>query len=253
MSESLRRQYATDANLQARIGLHARFATNPGWGRWLFEHELGGAPAAARILEMGCGPATTLWGPNLDRIDASWRLTLADFSPGMIEAAREVLGQSAEYVVADVQQLPFADGSFDVVLANHMLYHVPDRPQAFAEIRRVLVPGGFFHAATNGRGHFEELQSLVGPEWPFWRHNEAFGLETGPPQLKAFFADVRVERFETGLAVTEVEPVLAYVRSSESYDGGDLSHVEAAVEAAIARDGVFRITTTPGLITCRKP
>jgi hypothetical protein len=62
-----------------------------------------------------------------------------------------------------------------------------------------------------------------------------------------------VERFETGLAVSEVEPVLAYVRSSESYDGGDLSHVRAAVEAAIERDGVFRITTTPGLISCSKP
>jgi SAM-dependent methyltransferase len=253
MSESLRRQYATDANLQARIGLHARFATNPGWGRWLFEHELGSVPAGARILEVGCGPATTLWSPNLDRIDASWRLTLADFSPGMIEAARDVLGEGAEYVVADVQQLPFADAWFDVVVANHMLYHVPDRPRAFAEIRRVLAADGVFRAATNGRGHFEQLQSLVGPEWPFWRHSEAFGLETGPAQLEAFFADVRVERFETGLAVTEVEPVLAYVRSSESYDGGDLSHVEATVEAAITSDGVFRITTTPGLISCRKP
>ena len=253
MSESLRRQYATDANLQARIGLHARFATNPGWGRWLFEHELGAVPAGARILEVGCGPANTLWAANLDRIDPSWRLTLADQSPGMIEAARGVLGQRAECVVADVQQLPFADASLDVVLANHMLYHVPDRPQAFAEIRRVLVPGGVFHAATNGRGHFEQLQSLVGPERPFWRHTEAFGLETGPPQLDEYFDDVQVERFDTGLAVTEAEPVLAYVRSSESYDGGDLTHVEAAVEAAIARESVFRITTTPGLITCRKP
>jgi hypothetical protein len=67
------------------------------------------------------------------------------------------------------------------------------------------------------------------------------------------FDDVRVERFETGLEVTEVEPVLAYVRSSESYDGGDLAHVGAAVEDAIARDGAFPISTTPGLISCRKP
>jgi SAM-dependent methyltransferase len=139
------------------------------------------------------------------------------------------------------------------VLANHMLYHVPDRPRAFAEIRRVLVPGGVFHAATNGDGHFDELRALVGSGWRFWQHTKAFGLESGPPQLEQFFSDVGVERFETGLAVTEVEPVLAYVRSSESYDGGDLSHVAAAVETAIERDGAFRITTTPGLISCRKP
>jgi len=248
---SLEEQYRTDANLQARIDLHARFSTNPGWGRWLFEREAPGP--GARILEVGCGPATTLWGANLERIDPSWQLTLADFSPGMIEAARAVLGDRAEYFVADVQELPFADESFDVVLANHMLYHVPDRSKAFAEIRRVLVPGGTLHAATNGRGHFAELQALVGANWPFWRHNEAFGLETGPPQLEAFFADVRIERFETGLVVTEVEPVLAYVRSSESYRGGDLSEVAEMVEAAITRDGAFRIRTTPGLISCYKP
>jgi SAM-dependent methyltransferase len=250
---SLEKQYATEANLNARIDLHARFATDPGWGRWLFEHELCPVPAGARILEVGCGPASTLWGANLDRIDPSWRLTLADFSPGMIEAARDLLGERAQYVVADVGALPFADESFDVVLANHMLYHVSDRSKAFAEIRRLLVPGGAFHAATNGVGHFEELRALVGRGWLFWQHTEAFGLESGPPQLEPFFAGVRVERFETRLAVTEAEPVLAYVRSSESYDGGDLAHVRAAVEAAIERDGVFRVTTTPGLIGCRKP
>jgi ubiquinone/menaquinone biosynthesis C-methylase UbiE len=243
-------QYATNANLEARIALHARFTTNPGWQTWLFDRETGGR--GSRILKIGCGPAT-LWRYNLDRVDATWSLTLLDSSPGMIDVARDVFGDRAAYVVADVQELPFEDGSFDTVLANHMLYHVPDRPQAFAEIRRVLVPGGLLHAAANGRGHFRELQVLVGADWPFWRHNEAFGLETGPPQLEPFFADVRVERFETGLAVTEVEPVLAYVRSSESYRDGDLSDVAAAVAAAIEDDGVFRITTTPGLISCRKP
>jgi SAM-dependent methyltransferase len=251
VSESLRRQYATDGNLQARIALHARFSTNPGWGRWLFERE---APASgARLLEVGCGPATTLWGANLDRVDPTWRLTLADFSPGMIDAARAVLGDRAEYVVADVQELPFPEESFDVVLANHMLYHVTDRPQAFAEIRRVLGPGGFFHAATNGKGHMQELGQLAAGWWPFDRHVEAFGLETAPAQLEAFFADVRVERYPDDLAVTEAEPVLAYLRSSERYDGRDLEAERAAVEEALARDGVFFIRKSQGLISCRKP
>jgi SAM-dependent methyltransferase len=179
---SLEEQYRTDAHLNARIGLHARFSTNPGWGRWLFDREA--PPANARVLEVGCGPANTLWGANLDRIDPSWQLTLADFSPGMIESARGVLGDRAEYVVADAQDLPFDDECFDIVLANHMLYHVPDRPKAFVEFRRVLVPGGAFHAATNGDGHFEELWVLAGPKWPFRWHTKAFGLETGPLQLE---------------------------------------------------------------------
>jgi ubiquinone/menaquinone biosynthesis C-methylase UbiE len=155
VSEQLREQYATDANLQARIAIHARFSTNPGWSRWLFEREA--PPPGGRVLELGCGAATTLWGANLERIDPSWRLTLTDFSPGMIEAARAALGDRAEYVVADAAKLPFADEPFDVVLANHMLYHVADRPRAFAEIRRVLVSGGALRAATNGDGHMQEL------------------------------------------------------------------------------------------------
>ena len=252
MSEGLGEQYATDANLNARIALHKRFSTNPGWGRWLFERELGDVGSGARILEVGCGPATTLWGSNLERIDPTWELTLADSSPGMIEAAREVLGDRAEYAVAGAEELPFAAESFDRALANHMLYHVEDRPRAFAEIRRVLVPGGVFLAATNGDGHMRDLGELT-PWWPPDTHTRAFGLESGPPQLEPFFSDVRVERFQDDLAVTEVEPVLAYLRSSWRYDGSDLGRERAAVEERIERDGVFLIHKSQGLISCHKP
>ena len=248
---SLEEQYRTDANLNARIALHARFSTNPGWSAWLFDREA--PPPGSRVLEVGCGPATTLWGANLERIDPSWRLTLADFSPGMIEAAREALGDRAEYVVADVQELPFEDEPFDVVLANHMLYHVPDRPKAFAEVRRVLVPGGVFHASTNGNGHMQELGELTADWWPYDRHIHAFGLETAAAQLEPFFTELRVERYPDDLAVTEVEPVLAYLRSAERYDGRDLEEERAAVETAIARNGVFFVHKSQGLISCRKP
>jgi SAM-dependent methyltransferase len=243
-------QYATDANLRARIDLHQRFSTAAqDWHRWVLDRVA--PPAGARILEVGCGPAE-LWKQNLDRIDPSWQLTLADSSPGMIEAAKDVLGDGADYVVADVQELPFADESFDLVLANHMLYHVPDRPTAFAEIRRVLVRGGAFYAATNGEGHLRELGDLSAAWLPIERHVDAFGLESGPPQLEVFFGETRVERFDGDLRVTEVEPVLAYLRSSERYDGRELAEERAVLEAAIAR-GAFRISTCAGLITCNKP
>jgi SAM-dependent methyltransferase len=217
---------------------------------WLFDRVA--PPPGARLLEVGCGSAA-LWRANLDRIDPSWSLTLTDLSPGMIESARASLGDRAEYVVADAQDLPFADRSFDVVVANHMLYHVPDRPKALAEIARVLARGGVLHAATNGRGHLRELRDLVGPGWSLNRIVDEFGLENGAEQLGKVFADVRVERFDVGLAVTEVEPVLAYVRSSASFPDGSLERVREKVAAAIARDGCFRITTTPGLLTCRNP
>lgn len=244
-------QYATEANLRARIDVHQRFSTaKEDWHRGLFDRVA--PPADARILEVGCGPAE-FWKQNLDRIDPSWKLTLSDSSPGMIEAARVVLGDRAEYFVADVQELPLAGETFDVVLANHMLYHVPDLPRAFTEIRRVLVPGGVLHASTIGEGHMQEMWQLTAASWPYAGHVEAFGLESGPPKLEQFFADVRVQRFEDGLAVTDAEPVLAYIRSAERYDGRDLEDARAAIEAAIARDGVFFVRKSQGLISCRKP
>ena len=249
MTEGLEEQYATEDNLRARIALHAAFSINPHWAEWLFEREAPGP--GARVLELGCGPAS-LWRANRKRIDPSWSLTLTDFSPGMIEAARRELGDRAVYVVADAQELPFPAGSFDAVLANHMLYHVADRPRAFAEIRRVLVAGGAFHASTVGRGHLGELVALV-PGWDHGRYAEAFGLETGAEQLQPFFADIRVQRFEDGLAVTDAEPVLAYIRSSERYHGEDLTGARKTVEKAIARHGAFSVAKRQGVISCRKP
>lgn len=93
-------QYATDSNLRARIDLHQRFSTrDEDWHRWLYEQIA--IPDGARALEVGCGSAE-LWKKNLDRLDPSWQLTLSDQSAGMIDSARSVLGDRAEYVVADV-------------------------------------------------------------------------------------------------------------------------------------------------------
>ena len=78
---------------------------------------------------------------------------------------------------ADVAALPVRDGVFDVVLAVHMLYHVPERATAVRELRRVLVPGGVCVAVTNGARHTRSLRGLVeravGQETPGWRMTPA--------------------------------------------------------------------------------
>ena len=81
----------------------------------------------------------------------------------------------------------------------------------------------------------------------------AFGLETGAEQLQPFFADIRVERFEDGLAVTDAEPVLAYIRSSERYHGEDLTGARETVRKAIERHGAFAVAKHQVVISCRKP
>ncbi len=161
--DSLRNdQYHDDANLAARIDIHRRFSTNPqGWYEWLFDRFA--LPAGAHLLELGCGEGG-MWAARRDRLPPDLRLTLTDVSPGMLTAARTRLEPALSdirFAVVDCQAIPFADASFDVVIANHMLYHVPDIPRALGEIRRVLRPNGWFHGATNGLRHMLELDQLV--------------------------------------------------------------------------------------------
>jgi len=136
-------QYRDAGNLNSRINLHYHFSTNPAdWFRWVFDHF--NLPARASVLEIGCGPAR-LWVGNLDRFPSAWQIFLSDFSLGMLLAARSNLVQHTfpfNYSALDAQAIPFPPATFDLVVANHMLYHVPDIQQALKEIRRVLKPGG---------------------------------------------------------------------------------------------------------------
>jgi SAM-dependent methyltransferase len=216
-------------------------------------------PPGGRLLELGCGPGD-LWRANADRIPADWQLALTDYSPGMVREAREALARvrpGAALVAAnvDAQALPLADASFDAVVANHMLYHVPDRPRAFAEIRRVLRPGGRFYAATNGARHMQEVGSLADGELiaaARIRGRLGFNLENGAEQLAPYFADVRLSRYDDALVVTEAAPLLAYIRSMSNHPDHDDARLAATVADRLARDGAIRITKDTGMFESTK-
>lgn len=212
-------QYRDASNLNARINLHSRFSTHPvGWMRWVFD-EMHFEPGE-RILEVGAGPGT-LWQKNLDRMPPGCEVTLTDFSAGMVAQARDNLqGCHADISIrrANAEDLPFEDAGFDVVLANHMLYHVPDISKALGEFRRVLKPGGRVFAATNGCNHMKEIADLVrrfDPQIPYRAVDltARFGLENGAEQMTRFFGNVSLHLFEDHLVVTEPEPLVAYVMS----------------------------------------
>jgi ubiquinone/menaquinone biosynthesis C-methylase UbiE len=252
----LDKQYKNAGNLHARAALHARFGTNEyPWPRWTFDHF--DLPADGRILELGCGPAL-LWRGNLDRIPPDWDITLSDFSPGMVQEAREHLSASEHpftFEQIDAQSIPFPDSSFDAVVANHMLYHVPDRKKAIAEVRRVLKPGGHFYTATNGEPHLRELKEWienVAPsttkEKPPSRNN--FTLENGAEQLARSFAEVDMDRYEEDLEVTEAEPFVAYVSSTDRLNDEQLATLAKQVATEIERSGTIHITKSQGLFIC---
>jgi ubiquinone/menaquinone biosynthesis C-methylase UbiE len=247
----LREQYKNAANLNDRINLHVRFSTNRyDFHMWVFDQLK--LAADSRVLELGCGPGS-LWRPNLARIPTGWQITLTDLSPGMLAEARTNLAGAHPFAFeqADAQALPFADAGFDAVIANHMLYHVPDRPRTFAEVQRVLRPSGRFYAATNGANHLREMHELVyqfDETIQLWNRS-TFRLEGGADELAPFFTHVRLHRYESALVVTEAAPLVAFVASMIGAKLTDARRIEFTrlVEQRIAADGAIHITKQTGL------
>ena len=267
---SLAEQYQDASNLDARAALHSRFSVSQvNWHRWVFEQlELPDRtlPDGVRVLELGAGPAK-LWRENLDRLPQSWQVTLTDLSAGMIAEAQAQLKDAPNFIftVADAQTLPFDDAAFDAVIANHMLYHVPDLPRALSEVRRVLEPGGRLFAATNGEDHLRELDDLsvdltaAGAVYLGLQNNHLtnFTLETGAGYLEPYFSSVILHRppGDPDLLVTDAEPLLAYILSVTptglKNDSEKMAALRERVHQALAETGEVRITRATGLFEAR--
>lgn len=263
----LKEQYKTSANLNARIALHQRFSTNPrGWYTWYLDQL--DLPEPCRMLELGCGPGA-MWKTTLPRVKEGWRLTLTDFSPGMAKEASAIADPLDRFSCAsvDAQHIPFPDESFDVVLANHMLYHVPDKSRVLSEIRRVLRPGGKLYAATNGKNHMTELyvledqlsrhlsQNINIPPREMW--SLSFSLENGEAMLREHFASVALRRYEDGLHVTEAQPLVDYMLSmlnhfTSQVDQPAVEEFKREIEEEIRRGGAITITKDTGLFIAVK-
>ena len=266
-------QYKDAANLTARSSLHERFSTNKaGWFGWVFD-QLASLPAQSRVLELGCGPAW-VWHHNRSRIPSGWHIVLTDLSPGMIDQARSNLAaeddSQFEFDVVDSQAIPYHDASFDAVLANHMLYHVPDRPKALAEIQRVLKPGGHLYAATNGQNNLHEIHELMLEIDPDLEHRarQTFGvseftLENGTAQLAPYFSSVVIRPYPDDLVVTEAEPLIAYILSmttnaevmanlSPADQQEKINGTRRLVEDKIQKTGAIHISKSVGLFVATK-
>lgn len=256
-------QYRDASNLNARIEIHRRFSTNKsGWIPFV-HNALAALPADAAILEVGCGPAS-LWAPVLHRVPPGWRITLTDFSEGMLAEAERALESAPQEVAAqfafrqaNAQDLPFPDAAFDAVVANHMLYHVPDRRKAIAEVRRVLKPGGTFFAATNGESHMAEQWSLGdlfvqehGLSSADWHGTvgRTFSLENGAAQLEESFSKVEMLYYDDALRVTEVEPLVRYYYSMGTIPPELEDDLRAFLQQQMDdRGGVIEISKSTGI------
>ncbi len=116
-----------------------------------------------RVLEVGVGT-----GMNIPLYPEGVRVTAIDLSPRMLARARRraPVDASVELLEADVQRLPFPDGSFDTVVATFVFCSVPDPMLGLRELRRVLVPGGqllLMEHVLSTRPVLRRLMQLMNP------------------------------------------------------------------------------------------
>ncbi|MBC7871310.1 MAG: class I SAM-dependent methyltransferase [Chitinophagaceae bacterium] len=219
--EAVRQQYATDESLRIRQEIHDKYTVPQidyaGWVLNCVEWR-----GDEHILDAGCGAG--MYYPLLKDKFPDLIYHGLDFSPGMLgkHPAANTL------VLADAQFAPYADHTFDVVMANHMLYHMPDIDEALVEFRRVLKPDGVLMVATNSLQTMPELQVLmrraivlltrtgasqVQPPVPA---SDLFALENGSRQLARHFYAVVRHDLPSALIFPEIEPIMAYLESTRS-------------------------------------
>jgi SAM-dependent methyltransferase len=180
----------------------------------------------------------------------------------MLAAARSA-SPGAGVVFADAAALPLADNVADVTLAAHMLYHVPDRPAAVREFRRITSPGGRVLVVLSAPDHLAELHELVEaaaadiavPAEAIWTETRADGhglnLDAGAALLLTEFGTVERHDFVTELVVPGPHPVLDYVASTRFAQG--LANPTRLIDAVARRlsAGVVTIRTHCGVLVCR--
>ncbi len=260
ITEGNAEQYSTSQKLAARARLNQEYtiASTP-WFAWVSQHLP--LKSGASVLDIGCGPGW-FWAATADIIPPSIDLTLADQSAGMVDEAtgrcsalsfRSVTGQQA-----DAMALPFADASFDVVVAMHMLYHVADQPRAIAEMARVLKPGGTLAVTTNGSGNMGAIYALttVFGSPPVDPAGTAFGFATAERLLRAAFGNVTFALHPASMRITNPEDVFLALTSYPPGDGAppeQRSAFRTAIDNAFQRgNGVLEVAKETGLFLSRK-
>ena len=248
----LKHQYGTAERLRIRQEAHRLYSeTTTDFAGWLFG--LLDAQPGDLLLDVGCGPGT--FSPRLRTRGVT--IVALDASLGMVKEV-QAQGEAAQLPAqADAQALPIASASCNRVMANHMLYHVPDQLAALREMRRVVKPGGRVLISANAAGNHAELLDL----------HEAAAAQLGMAALpgtdhrfntgdgervRSVFPTAVLHDQHNAFAFPTTESALAYYASGiielvdpppadDSYKSHLLAILGERIDAIIAKEGVFRV------------
>lgn len=258
INENIIDHYMNAKNLETRIKLHDQFSINKqGWFAWLFEQI--DFSTVYRLLEIGCGNGK-LWDYNTYNL-RNREIFLSDNSSGMLEEAKQHLGNDYNYLVIDCHNIPFKNNYFDTIIANHTLFYLKNLNQCLLEITRVLKNSSTFYCSTYSKKHMQEINSLVK------RFDERiclsedslpdhFGLENGKAILSKYFNYVELKKYDDALLITESQPLIDYILSchgnQNEFLGNRLKEFKTYIEDLINQTNGIKITKDSGIFICTK-
>lgn len=264
--EAIQNIYRTADNLRAKYEVMQRYAIQQEtFEKWVL-HQLA-LIGCERVLDTGCGEGRFLLPiARPIRSKGGW-VVGCDLSRGVMAPIQDASAREdlpVRLSVAQAEALPFPPRLFDLVMANHMLYHVPDIPKALREAYRVLKPRGRFLATTNSRKGMPELYALhlqTMAELGISHRAEKkdpFSLENGAPQLSEVFGNVQLLTYEAGFRVTKPEPVLSYYMATQLYqvpynDPDTPASTRAAIASTFRRLTAEAISKAGGTLAISKP
>ena len=244
----------------ARINLHKQYSVNKqGWFPWIYEQMQ--VKPGQKILELGCG-AGDLWVENAEKFPEDISITVTDISDGMLRDARREIGREDavfSYAICGCESIPFADATFDLVVANHVLFYCDDIGQACREIQRVLKPGGVLVAGTYGSAHMKEISRLVmefDDRIVLAAENlyDRFGKENGTDILQSTFEEVEWRQYEDAIEIDDAEPLISYVLSCHGNQNQYIAHKYKEFRTFMKKKivGGFHITKDAGIFLVKK-
>lgn len=258
MEKSLKTQYQNASNISARIRLHEMYSQNQtGWFPWIYHNCK--ITDGMRILEIGCGDGT-LWNENMAKLPQNISAVLSDISEGMLRDVRRRIGSDSRFSFQafDCHRIPFVSDSFDLVIANHVLFYCDDIAKVCREVSRILVPGGRFLCSTYGASHMQEITALVQEfDSRIQLSGDAlyarFGLENGTELLAPYFSEISTQLYDDALYVTDAAPLIEYILSCHGNQNQYLLERYQDFRRFVEKKTLkgFHITKSAGLFICR--
>ncbi len=259
-------QYKDDNNLKNRISIHDYSSAETEWFHWLFEKEQ--IQPGMKIMDIGCGNGT-LWKRLADLLPNDLEIHLIDYSDGMLFSAGVVADEimdtypekNLRFVVEkrDAADFSYPTSGFDLIMANHMLYHVAreNRLQLYEKMKCLLAENGRFTCTLIGQQHMRELHDFVTEYYPgikFPSGGFDLWLETAKDELADYFDVISVEEHKNDLYVPDEELIFNYVASYSKEAKAQISKDKETffdrVRSKMDEDGNMYIHKSTGVVIC---